>query len=128
MKRCECENPYRQLYEEENIQVGDILSLDPISNRVKLSFNKFLDKDEQVIGVCEKIENNMIYVANTGILDVNVIGLICIGDKLTTSEQKGKARAIKYSQDETQFTVRSIGKVIGLYNTYDRAKVLLDIE
>lgn len=82
----------------------------------------------KLYGICEKIENNHIYVANTGVLDINVKGLVCIGDKLTTSETKGKARAIKYDQDETQFTVRSIGKVIGLYNTYDRVQVLLDVE
>lgn len=82
----------------------------------------------KLFGICEKIENNMIYVSNTGIIDVNVIGLVCIGDRLTTSETKGKARAIKYDQDERQFTIRSIGKVIGLYNTYNRVQVLLDIE
>lgn len=121
-------NPYNKLYEDEIINIGDIISLDPISNCVKLSFNTFKKKDEQVIGICRKIENNLIYVANKGIIDVNVEGLICIGDKLTTSEVKGKARAIKYDQDETQFTVRSIGKVIGLYDNYDKAQVLLDIE
>lgn len=49
MIRCKCENPYRKLYEEENIQVGDIISLEPITNRVKLSFNRGNEKDEQVI-------------------------------------------------------------------------------
>lgn len=49
MKRCECVNPYRKLYEEENIQVGDVISLDPISNRVILSFNSSKSRDEQVI-------------------------------------------------------------------------------
>ena len=87
MKRCECVNPYKKLYEEENIEVGDIISLDPIANRVKLSFNRINKKDEQVIGICEKIENNMIYVANIGIIDVNVEGIICIGDKLTISNK-----------------------------------------
>ena len=89
MKRCECVNPYKKLYEEENIEVGDIISLDPIANRVKLSFNRINKKDEQIIGICEKIENNMIYVANTGIIDVNVEGIICIGDKLTISNSNG---------------------------------------
>lgn len=128
MKRCECVNPYRKLDEDQVIEVGDIISLDPISNRVKLSFNRGKRKDEQVIGVCEKIENNMIYVANTAIIDVNVTGMICIGDKLTISEIPGKARAIRYDEDETQFTIRSIGKVIGLYNVYEKAQVILDIE
>ena len=69
MKRCECVNPYKKLYEEENIQIGDIISLDPIANRVKLSFNKINKKDERIIGICEKIENNMIY-DDTGTNDV----------------------------------------------------------
>ena len=40
----------------------------------------------------------------------------------------GIAKAIRYSQDETKFRYRHIGKVIELYNQYDRVKVLLDIE
>ena len=44
MKRCECVNPYKKLYEEENIEVGDIISLDPIANRAKLSFNRINKK------------------------------------------------------------------------------------
>lgn len=128
MKRCKCENPYRKLDENQIINPGDLVSLDPFANRVKLSLNGFKHKDEQVIGVCEKIENNLVYVSNTGIIDVNVTGLICIGDRLTTSEIPGTARAIKYNEDESQFTIRSIGKVIGLYNVYEKAKVILDIE
>ena len=36
--------------------------------------------------------------------------------------------AIKYPQDETQFNIRSIGKVIELYRCYDVTKVLLEVE
>lgn len=82
----------------------------------------------KLYGICIKIENNLIYVSNRGIYDVNTEGIICIGDKLTTSEIPGKARAIRYDQDERQFNIRSIGKVIELYNVYNKAKVLLDIE
>ena len=38
MKRCECVNPYKKLYEEENIEVGDIISLYHITNVIKLIF------------------------------------------------------------------------------------------
>lgn len=80
-------------------------------------------------GICTKIEDSTIYVQNTGISEVNTIGIICIGDKLTTSETKGTAVAIKYSnQDETTFGIKSIGKVIQVYNNYNKAKVILDIE
>lgn len=75
-----------------------------------------------------KIENNTIVVANKGMVDVNVTGLFCIGDKLTSSDIPGKARAIRYKQDETQFNIRSIGKVIELYRTPYVTRVLLDVE
>ena len=124
-----CEPYYKKLNEDEKIEVGDIISLDPISNKVKLACNKFRNKDEEVIGVCIKIDKNLVYVANKGSTDVNVVGIICLGDKITTSEKLGKARAIKYvEQDETIFNIRSLGKVIGLYDTYNKAKVILDIE
>lgn len=82
----------------------------------------------KLYGVCIKTENNSIYVANTGIVDVNVKGIVCIGDNLTASDKLGKARAIKYELDKTQFGTRSIGKVIGLYNIYNKARVLLNIK
>lgn len=83
----------------------------------------------KLYGVCSKIENNYIYVQNTGIIDVNVTGIICLGDKLTLSNIPGKAEAIKYEpQDEKVFGLKSIGKVIGIYSVYDKAQVLLDIE
>ena len=83
----------------------------------------------KLYGVCNKIENNYIYVQNTGIIDVNVTGIICLGDKLTLSNTPGKAEAIRYDPlDEKVFGLKSIGKVIGIYNVYDKVKVLLDIE
>ena len=83
----------------------------------------------KLYGVCNKIENNYVYVQNSGIIDVNVTGIICLGDKLTLSNIPGKAEAIKYDPlDEKIFNIKSIGKVIGIYNVYDKAKVLLDIE
>lgn len=83
----------------------------------------------KLYGVCNKIENNYIYVQNTGIIDVNVTGIICLGDKLTLSNIPGKVEAIRYDPlDEKVFRLKSIGKVIGIYNVYDKAKVLLDIE
>lgn len=82
-----------------------------------------------VIGVCTSIDKCDVIIKNNGIADVNVTGLVCMGDKLTTSDIPGKARAIRYDKlDETQFNIRSIGKVIGVYDTYDKVKVMLDIE
>lgn len=40
---------YEKLNKEEYIQVGDLISLDPFSNKVKLAKNKFNDPDKQVI-------------------------------------------------------------------------------
>lgn len=83
----------------------------------------------KLYGVCNKIENNYIYVQNTGIIDVNVTGIICLGDKLALSNIPGRAEAIRYDPlDEKVFGLKSIGKVIGIYNIYDKAQVLLDIE
>lgn len=118
---------YEKLYTDEDINIGDVIELEPISNKVTRSLNK-KHNNNKVIGVCVKIENNTIVVANRGITDINVTGLICIGDKLTSSNIAGKAQAIRYRQDETQFNIRSIGKVIELYKVYNIVKILLDVE
>lgn len=82
-----------------------------------------------LFGICTKIENNSVYVATCGIVDVNVQGLVCVGDKLTVSPTPGKAEAIKYEvHEEKQFGTRSIGKVINLYKQWNRCKMLIDIE
>lgn len=117
-------NIYEKYYDNENIQPGDIISLEPITNKVKLS----IEKDRNIIGVCKSITDNGIEVISKGITDVNVIGNIGLGSKLTSSNEKGKAKAIRYEQDVSQFNIRSIGKVIGIYKVYNKAKVLLDIE
>lgn len=121
---------YEKLNPTEDILPGDIISIEPITNKVTRSCTKhYKRKDHLVIGICKSVINNTVEVCNTGIIDVNVVGLICIGDKLTTSKYEGKAQAIKYEKNEEDiFGVRSIGKVIGLYNNYNLAKVLLDIE
>lgn len=118
---------YEKLYIDEPIKVGDVIQIDSETNKVTRAVNK-KHYSIKVIGVCTKIENNTILVANKGIVDVNVTGLFCIGDKLTASEIPGRAKAIRYKEDETQFNIRSIGKVIELYRCYDVTKVLLDIE
>lgn len=115
--------------DNEHIKVGDIVEIIPISNSVKLAVRNFKNKGNKVIGVCIKIDNNDVYVEDKGIVDVNVVGTICLGDKLTISDIPGKAEALKYgSYEEVMFGKRSIGKVVGVYDVYDIAKVLLDIE
>lgn len=129
MNNCECYNSYEKLNEDENIEVGDIIALETNENKVTLAFrSKRKQESSVIIGICTKIENNTIYVANKGIYDINVCGLVCLGDKLTASRIPGKAIAIKYGQDETQFGISGLGKVIELYNTYDKVKILLDVE
>ena len=125
-----CSYEYKKFDENEIILPGDIVSLMPIENKVTKAIcsTKCHDKDI-VIGVCEKIANNMVLVKNKGIIDVNVSGVICIGDHVGASELPGTAKAIKYVyEDEDIFNLRCIGKVIGLYKVYNKAKVLLDIE
>lgn len=114
----------------EPIQVGDLISYWPETTKVtrtKIYSWKDID-NSKVLGVCTAVNDKNITVITNGIADVNVTGIICLGDKLTASEISGIARAIKYNQDETIFRYRHIGKVIGLYNSYNVAKVLLDIE
>lgn len=118
---------YEKLNTNENIQVGDIVQIDPTTRKITRAVNK-RKHSMIIIGVCVKIENNTIFVANKGIVDVNVTGMIGIGSKLTSSMEPGKAKIIKHKEDETIFNIRSIGKVIGLYKDYNKAKVLLDIE
>ena len=115
---------YEKYYEYENIQPGDLVSLEPITGKVRLS----TEKDKNIIGVCKTKNNNKVEVQSKGIIDVNVIGNIGLGTKLTSSNEKGKAKAIKYEQDISQFNIYSIGKVIGIYKVYNKVKVLLDIE
>lgn len=124
-----CINSYEKLNPNEIIEAGDIIALDSESNKVSKAVVNRRHINRSVIGVCNKIENGLIYVKSNGMIDVNVTGLICIGDHLTVSEEPGKASAIRYVyEDEDIFNIRSLGKVIGLYNDYDKAKVLLDIE
>ena len=79
----------------------------------------------------ESIRENSYFITllqNNKIAVINTTGIICIGDKLTLSEKPGKARALKYEQNISTFKMPSIGKVIGLYQQYNRAKILLHID
>lgn len=114
----------------EPIKVGDIVTYFPTTKKVTRAVKRHPKDDElsTVIGVCTAIKTESIIVSNIGIVDVNVKGIACVGDNLTVSEKRGIAKAIRYDQDITQFGFSKIGKVIGLYNSYNIVKVLLDIE
>lgn len=59
-----------EVYEDEDIKVGDIISLKEgkaILPYKQSKFNKY-----SVIGVCTEVNNNIIKVVNKGIVDVNV--------------------------------------------------------
>lgn len=66
---------------------GDIISIVPDTNLVTRSCNVFRNKDNLVIGICASNCNcgEEILIQNSGIIDVNTTGIICLGDKLTTS-------------------------------------------
>ena len=121
---------YTKYNEKEIFEIGDLVSLIPETSLVTRSCTKHYKKQDMlVLGICKSVSEKTIEVINSGMVDVNVTGLICVGDKLTTSNVAGKARAIRYANDDTRiFDIRSIGKVVGLYNDYSVAKVLLDIE
>lgn len=113
----------------EPIQVGDLISIKE-DNTVVRSFNNYNKKpDTHIIGICTNInEDNSIEVLQQGVVDINVNGIVCIGDKITASNIPGEGCAIRYEQEERMFNIRSIGKVIQLYNDLNKVKVLLDIE
>ena len=121
---------YKKYDEFEDIKIGDLISIVPDTNLVTRSCTKHYKKqDKLIVGICIKVSDKTIDVANEGIVDVNVTGLICVGDRITTSDDAGKAKAIRYPNDDIRiFDIRSIGKVIGLYNDYNKARVLLGIE
>lgn len=41
--------PYEKLYKDDVICIGDIVSIDPIQNKVRLAFNTFKERDKYVI-------------------------------------------------------------------------------
>lgn len=111
----------------EDIEIGDLIAVDGMGNAHKATL---LDK-KRIIGVCADIfqDTNEILICSEGIIDVNVTGIICLGDHLTISDKDGKAEAINYdTQEEKQFDVRSIGKVVNLGDKYSKATVLLNIK
>lgn len=114
----------------EPIKVGDVVTYFPTTKKVTRAVKRHPKDDNlsDIIGVCTAVKDESIIVTNTGIVDVNVKGITCIGDKLTISEKYGIAKAIRYDQDISQFGFTKLGKVIGLYNSYNIVKVLLDIE
>lgn len=116
-----------KIREYDDLQAGDLVALDQISNTIHKANRK--DKKE-VVGVCVETypDTEEALICNEGIVDVNVIGIICLGDHLKLSHIEGKADAINEIQEEDLFDVRSIGKVIGLYDIYSKAKVLLNIK
>lgn len=126
------ENKYEKLFEDENIQIGDIIIYHPQYNKVSLSqTNRYQEQfgHTEILGICTQVNDNYVTITNEGVCDVNIYGMTCIGDKLTIGSIPGKAVAIKYVHDEEiLFRKRSIGKVINLYDTYEKAKVLLDIK
>lgn len=121
---------YNKQNEFEKFKVGDLISFIPNTSLVTKSITRhYKHQDKLVVGVCIADNKDTVDVVSEGIVDVNVTGIICIGDRLTTSSISGKARAIKNDNDEIRvFDIRPIGKVIGLYNDYSVAKVLLGIE
>lgn len=116
--------------ENESIIPGDLLMYEFNSHNVTkaIRHKKDITDSNRVIGVCTNVNGMDIIYTNSGIADVNVTGLVCLGDKLVLSELPGKAVALKYKEDSTIFGKRSIGKIIELYNDYNKVKVLLDIE
>ena len=87
------------------------------------------EKPEYILIECGSSEQNMrelVKIAYSGEVPVNICGFVQLGDRLTISEHAGKAQSINYRYND-YFRLRSIGKVIKYINK-TQAKVLLDIE
>jgi len=121
---------YNKQNEYEKFSVGDLVSFIPNTSLVTKSITRhYKHRDKLCLGICVADNGKSVDVVDEGIVDVNVTGIVCIGDRLTTSKISGKAKAIRNDNDEIRvFDIRPIGKVIGLYNDYSVAKVLLGIE
>lgn len=117
-----------KLDDGEQVTIGDLIAFSHITSTAHKATKK--DKKENIIGICaDTYEDNEILVCDEGILEVNVNGLICLGDHLTLSDIPGKLEAIKYTmQDEEQFGIMRIGKVVALSDKYSKAKILIGIK
>lgn len=117
-----------KLEDGEQVVAGDLIAFSHITSTAHKATLK--DKKEKIIGICvETFENNEILVCSEGIVDVNVVGMVCLGDHLKLSNTDGKLEAILYDkQEEKQFAVMSIGKVIGLGDKYSTAKAIINIK
>lgn len=116
---------YTKYDDEEDIQVGDTLSI--INDKVTKSL---LNDNNKLLGICSKInEDNTIEVVQEGIIDVNVEGFIGgIGTALTISDKEsGKLHQIPQDVLELQqYNLPIIGRVIGIYNVYDKVQIIID--
>ena len=121
---------YNKQNEYEKFTEGDLVSFVPDTSLVTRSITRhYKHRDKMCIGICIADNGKTVDVIDEGIVDVNVTGITCIGDRLTTSKIAGRAEAIRNDNDEIRvFDIRPIGKVVGLYNDYSIARVLLGIE
>lgn len=121
---------YNKQNKYEKFAIGDLVSFVPDTSLVTRSITRhYKHRDKMCIGICISDNGKTVDIVDEGIIDVNVTGITCIGDRLTTSKIAGKAKAIRNDNDEIRiFDIRPIGKVVGLYNDYSVAKVLLGIE
>lgn len=119
---------YEKSNPNENIQVGDLISLKDDNTVIRSYQNYNKRPDTRIIGVCVDVIDNQIEVQQEGIVTINIVGLSSIGSLVTASEIPGKARVLKYEQEQRMFNIRSIGKIINLYNDLSKVDILLDIE
>ena len=121
-------NTFKKEDTKEQIVPGDLISITE-NGTVKRSYQNHNKKpDTRIIGVCVRVNSDEVDVENSGIVDINIEGMSGLGDMITASEIPGKGRVLKYIQEQRQFNIRSIGKVIGLYNNRKKVKILLNIE
>ena len=121
------QNTYVKYDINESIEIGDLVSLK--DDKVIRSYQNYNKKpDIKIIGVCKDVRNDLVLVQQSGICIINIVGAYGISSMVTASEIPGKGRALKYEQEKRMFNLRSVGKVIEIYNDEHKAKILLDLE
>lgn len=119
---------YEKYNKDEQIDVGDLISIREDGTVTRSYQNSNKNPDKCIIGICSEVKDNIVTVMSKGYTNVNTIGITMIGSKITASDVPGKARILKYDEECEIYNIRSVGKIIALYNDIHLAKILIDIE
>lgn len=76
-----------KLEENEQVSIGDTMAFDLLTSTVHKATLDDAKDVKKIVGVCVEIYSpDEILVCDNGLVDVNVNGIVCLGDHLTISE------------------------------------------